>query len=46
MRFLGRFVVLLALAAVVGGIALLSTMDLPPPTHRVEKIISNDRFDP
>ncbi len=46
MRFLVRLVVLFLVAVVVGGIAFLATLDIPPPTHRVEKTIPNDRFDP
>ena len=29
---------------VVTGIVLLATVDLQPPTQRIEKIIPNDRF--
>ena len=29
---------------VITGIVLLATVDLQPPTQRIEKIIPNDRF--
>ena len=39
-----RIVVVLALLIIVGGFVLLATMDLQPPTQRIEKLIPNDRF--
>ncbi|MBK8209037.1 MAG: hypothetical protein IPK78_02855 [Rhodospirillales bacterium] len=39
-----RIVVVLGLLIIVGGFVLLGTMDLQPPTQRIEKLIPNDRF--
>jgi hypothetical protein len=39
-----RIVAALAVLIVVAGIVLLATMDLQPPTQRIEKTIPNDRF--
>jgi len=39
-----RIVIVLAVLIVVGGIVLLATVDLQPPTQRIEKIIPNDRL--
>ena len=39
-----RVVIILGLLIVVGGFVLLATMDLQPPTQRIEKTIPNDRF--
>ena len=37
--------ILLALVVVIGAAGVfLSTLDIPPPTERVQKVISNDRF--
>jgi hypothetical protein len=37
--------ILLALVVVIGAAGVfLSTWDIPPPTERVQKVISNDRF--
>lgn len=44
MRFIARFLMLVIVAAVVGGGAFLATWDIPPPTTHVEKTIPNDRF--
>lgn len=33
-----------AVLIVITGIVLLATVDLQPPTQRIEKIIPNDRF--
>lgn len=44
MRFLVRFLMLVIVAAIVGGGAFLATWDIPPPTQQVEKTIPNDRF--
>ena len=34
----------LAVLAVAGGVVLLGTWELPPPTKTVEKTIPNERF--
>jgi hypothetical protein len=39
-----RIVVVLGLLILIGGVVLLATMDLQPPTQRIEKSIPNDRF--
>jgi hypothetical protein len=39
-----KFLILLVLAVIVGGVAFLATWDMPPPTAVTEKVISNDRF--
>mgnify|MGYP000748151161 CR=1 FL=1 len=42
MKFLTRFIVILALLAVGGVVAFLAAWDMPPPTQRVEKVIGDD----
>lgn len=44
MRFIARFLMLVVVVALVGGVAFLATWDIPPPTTHVEKTIPNDRF--
>jgi hypothetical protein len=39
-----KYVVLLVLAAIVGGAVFLAAWDMPPPKATTEKIIPNDRF--
>lgn len=45
MVFLTRLLVILVLLVLVGGIAVLATWDMPPPSATVEKVIPNDRFE-
>lgn len=37
-------VVIILLLAVFGGAVFLVTWDIPPPSERVEKVLSDDRF--
>ena len=39
-----KFLILLVLAAIVGGTIFLATWDMPPPSAVTEKVIPNDRF--
>ncbi len=39
-----KFLILLVLAAMVGGVIFLATWDMPPPSAVTEKVIPNDRF--
>ena len=39
-----KFLILLVLAALVGGTIFLATWDMPPPSAVTEKVIPNDRF--
>jgi hypothetical protein len=39
-----RIVLVLGVLIIIGGFVLLATMDLQPPTQRIEKLIPNDRF--
>lgn len=39
-----KFLILLVLAVIVGGVAFLATWDMPPPSAVTEKVIPNDRF--
>jgi uncharacterized membrane protein len=39
-----RIGLMFAALIVITGIVLLATVDLQPPTQRIEKIIPNDRF--
>ena len=39
-----KFLILLVLAVLAGGIAFLATWDMPPPSAVTEKVIPNDRF--
>lgn len=38
------FLFLALLAAIAVGLGLLAAWDIPPPTARVEKVISDDRL--
>ena len=44
MSWLVRIGLMLAAMIVVAGVVLLATVDLQPPTQRIEKTIPNDRF--
>ncbi len=44
MSWVIRIGLILVALIVVTGIVLLATIDLQPPTQRIEKIIPNDRF--
>ncbi|MGZ9021471.1 MAG: hypothetical protein ACXW3S_16300 [Rhodoplanes sp.] len=44
MSWLVRIGLMLAALIVVVGVVLLATVDLQPPTQRIEKTIPNDRF--
>jgi hypothetical protein len=44
MSTLLRIALILAALIIVGGVVLLATVDLQPPTQRIEKTIPNDRF--
>lgn len=37
-------VLIIMLLAVVGGAIFLATWDIPPPSERVEKVLSDERF--
>ena len=39
-----RIVIVVGVLILIGGFVLLATMDLQPPTQRIEKSIPNDRF--
>ena len=39
-----RIVLVIVVLIVAGGIVLLTTVDLQPPTQRIEKVIPLDRF--
>jgi hypothetical protein len=46
-RDMGRlsfFLIVVVLGAVVAGGIFLTTWEIPAPTHKVEKVIPNDRF--
>lgn len=45
MVFLTRLLVILVLLVLVGGVVVLATWDMPPPSAPVEKVIPNDRFE-
>jgi hypothetical protein len=44
MSWLLRIALVLTALIIVGGVVLLATVDLQPPTQRIEKTIPNDRF--
>jgi hypothetical protein len=44
MSLLLRIVLVLAALIIVGGVVLLATIDVQPPTQRIEKTIPNERF--
>lgn len=44
MSKLAAALVLLVLVVVVGGGVFLATVDLPPPSAKVEKVIPDDRL--
>jgi len=39
-----KFLIVLVVVAIAGGVVFLATWDIPAPTHPVEKVIPNDRF--
>lgn len=41
-----RIVLAVVLLVLIVGVVLLTTVDLQPPMQRIEKTISNDRFEP
>lgn len=44
MRTFLRGLIILLLAALVGGAVFLLTWDVPAPTQRIEKVLPDDRF--
>lgn len=41
---LSRILALVVLTAIAGGAVFLATWQIPAPTAKLEKVISNDRF--
>ncbi len=39
-----RFVLLVVVALIIGGVVFLATWDISPPVTNVEKVIPDDRF--
>jgi len=46
MARLSFFVLILLLGGLAAGGVFLMTWDIPAPTHNVEKVIPNERFQP
>ena len=44
MKSFSKFVILLAIALILGGAVFLATWDIPAPTSKVEKTLPDDRF--
>jgi hypothetical protein len=44
MSKLSSVIILLVLAALVGGAVFLATWDVPPPSARVEKVIPDEKL--
>ena len=44
MRKLTLILLLLIIVGIAAGGAFLATWEIPPPTSRVEKVVSDDRF--
>lgn len=44
MRKFTLFLLVLLIVAVGGGLAFLTTWDIPAPSKKVEKVLDNDRF--
>jgi hypothetical protein len=44
MSMLLRILLVLFALIIVGGVVLLATVDLQPPTQHIEKTLPNDRF--
>ena len=44
MKKLTGVVMILILVGIAGGIAFLAAWDIPSPSAKVEKVISNERF--
>ena len=45
MKSLSRIMVLVVVVLIAGTAIFLSTWDIPAPIAKVEKVISNDRFE-
>ena len=41
---LTKFIVILLILSVVGGVVFLATGEFPPPSKSVEQVIDNNRF--
>jgi hypothetical protein len=39
-----KFLIVIFVVVIAGGVVFLATWDIPAPTHPVEKVIPNDRF--
>ena len=44
MRNISRLAAILLVAALVGGAAFLATWDIPAPTAKIEKVLTDERF--
>ena len=44
MKKLISFLVILLVVAIGGGLAFLATWEIPAPSQKVEKVLSNDKF--
>ena len=44
MNRLSKIVLVVILVVIGGGVAFLATWDIPPPSHKVEKVLDNARF--
>jgi hypothetical protein len=43
MSFFTRFILVLLVVAIAGGVLFLATWDMPPPSQTIEKSIPADR---
>ena len=44
MRNISRLAAILLVAALVGGAVFLATWDIPAPTAKIEKVLTDERF--
>jgi hypothetical protein len=44
MKRMSAVITILLLAAVVGGVGMLATWDIPAPVSTVEKVLPDERF--
>jgi len=44
MKSFSKFVILVVLVLILGGIGFLAAWDIPAPVNNIEKVLPDDRF--